>query len=82
MLKLFGATAYLLFLLAMGTICLAWPRKVRQWALKSYLPQRLVEYVKSDSYLTDVRFCGAGAYLMVALILFGAIRAGLNGHLF
>jgi hypothetical protein len=68
--KVAGLFLYAGVMLTIGTWCLLYPRSVRDYARGQVAKglsgkiKWLGEYVKSDSYLIDVRLCGLGLYAM------------------
>lgn len=59
-----------------GMVCLVWPSKIQQYALRSPAASKFnpfFEWMKKPSYLVSLRLCGVLALLMATLIIWAAI---------
>ena len=68
---------FLVVLLALGILCLVWPDRIQQYALKrSYLWFNPVyEWMKKPSYRVSTRLLGVMSLIAVALMLWALLSA-------
>ena len=73
----FGPTLFSMFMFGVGLVCLIWPLKVQQYALRSTSIARFnpfYNWMKTPAYLLLMRLCGILALAMAVLVLYGSIR--------
>jgi hypothetical protein len=76
-----GIVLYILACIGAGTFCLVRPRVVREFHIKMVSQgwggkmRFVVNFVKSDAYLWNVRFFGLGLYLMAAGLIYAFYEA-------
>ena len=80
--KMLLMIAYIVFLLALGSYCLFFPRSVQAWASKTVTMgvtakiSALKAFIESDSYLVTVRAVGLVAWMGALLLAVGIYSGG------
>lgn len=76
-----GPLAFSLVMMLVGTVCLAWPSRIQQYAIKSasvakYNP--FLKWMKKPAYIVSLRLCGAVALAVAFFVLWVLFRGGTS----